>query len=358
MNIASFRLIVHMNIKRAIVFITLMSCLLLQGCLELEQELTVEQNGSGTMRVQYVLSESFTNMVELAEEIKESATGGRTLIEPGLVLNERELQARFAGDGVEIKSSSFEKKEGRLNISFTVAFRDLNALVKTKALQREPISFYRDEKSNLALEMGTQFSAVAMYKNKLPENAMEGFKAVLRVTLPGKVLENNADTVEGTTLEWNYRKDKLQPEVMTASCEGKALEFVALLPNAARRVATAGYVYDPTGKPDPFRPFIMETSRPKEVAEQLLQPLQRYEISQLKLVAIIWGAEAPMAMVEDNAGKGFIISKGSCIGKNDGRVTEILQNELVITEQSSNVFGETKTKEIRVKLREEERKSP
>lgn len=357
MNIASFRLI--RDVKQAAFFLALIfSCFLFQGCLELEQELTVEQNGSGTLKLQYVLNESFTNMVELAEELKQSATGGRTLIEPGLVLNERELQARIAGEGVEIKSSSFEKKDGRLTISFTVAFRDLNALVKTKALQREPISFYRDEKNNLALELGTRFSAVALYKNKLPENAAEGFKAAIKISLPGKVLENNADTVEGTTLTWNYLKDKLQPEVMTAACEGKGLEFVAALPNAPRRVATAGYVYDPTGKPDPFRPFIMEASRPKEIAEQLLQPLQRYELSQLKLVAIMWGADAPVAMVEDNAGKGYIISKGSYIGKNDGRVTEILQNEVVITEQSSNVFGETKTKEIRVKLREEERKSP
>lgn len=357
MNIASFRL--TWDVKRAVFFLALIfSCFLLQGCLELEQELTVEKNGSGTLKLSYVLNESFTNMVELAEELKQSATGGRTLIEPGLVLNEQELRARVAGEGVEITSSSFEKKDGRLTISFTVSFRDLNALVKTKALQREPISFYRDEKNNLALEVGTRFSAVNLYKNKLPENASEGFKATIKIILPGKVLENNADTVEETTLTWNYLKDKLQPEVMTASCEGKGLEFVTALPTTPRRVATAGYVYDPTGKPDPFRPFIMETARPREIAEQMLQPLQRYEVSQLKLVAIIWGPDAPMAMVEDSTGKGYIISKGSYIGKNEGRVTDILQNEVVITEQSSNVFGETKTKEIRVKLREEERKSP
>lgn len=358
MNIASFRPI--RDVRQAVFFLALIfSCsVLLQGCLELEQELTVEKNGAGTLKLSYVLNESFTSMVELAEELKQSATGGRTIIEPGLVLSEQDLRARISGEGVEITSSSFEKKDGRLNISFTISFRDLNTLVKTKALQREPISFYRDEKNNLALEVGTRFSAVGLYKNKLPENASEGFKAVIKITLPGKVLENNADTVEGTTLTWNYFKDKLEPEVMTASCEGVGLEFVAALPSTPRRVATAGYVYDPTGKPDPFRPFILETARPKEIAEQLLQPLQRYEISQLKLVAILWGPDAPLAMVEDSTGKGFIISKGSYIGKNDGRVTDILQNEVVITEQSSNVFGETKTKEIRVKLREEERKSP
>ena len=39
--------------------------------------------------------------------------------------------------------------------------------------------------------------------------------------------------------------------------------------------------------PDPFKPFILEVKRSKEEADKNLQPLQRYELSQLKLVAIV-----------------------------------------------------------------------
>ena len=45
------------------------------------------------------------------------------------------------------------------------------------------------------------------------------------------------------------------------------------------------YVYDPTGKRDPFRSAILgESLRGKEI----LPPLQRREISELKLIGIVW----------------------------------------------------------------------
>ena len=43
----------------------------------------------------------------------------------------------------------------------------------------------------------------------------------------------------------------------------------------------------------------VEIKRSKEEADKALQPLQRYELSQLKLVAIIWNIDNPRALVED-----------------------------------------------------------
>jgi Tfp pilus assembly protein PilP len=52
------------------------------------------------------------------------------------------------------------------------------------------------------------------------------------------------------------------------------------------------------------------------------------------------------------------ISKGSSIGKNQGKVADILKDEIVVSEESTDIFGETKTRSIRIKLHtgEEERK--
>ncbi|MBW1679253.1 MAG: pilus assembly protein PilP [Deltaproteobacteria bacterium] len=124
--------------------------------------------------------------------------------------------------------------------------------------------------------------------------------------------------------------------------------------NQTNRLSTTNpeYIYDPTGKPDPFKPFILETNRPKEIAGKPLHPLQRYDISQLKLVGIICKADNPRALLEDAAGKGYIVVRGSYVGKKDGRISDILENEVIITEKSTNIFGETEIKEIRVKLHE------
>lgn len=99
--------------------------------------------------------------------------------------------------------------------------------------------------------------------------------------------------------------------------------------------------YDPSGKRDPFQPATRPVG-PASIGAQRT-PLQQFELSQLRLVAIIRGAgnsEAPRAVVEDSAGLGYIMRVGTPIGRNDGRVTAIEGDRIVIEEWPMNVFGE------------------
>jgi len=115
----------------------------------------------------------------------------------------------------------------------------------------------------------------------------------------------------------------------------------------------AQYTYNPAGKPDPFKPFIQLT--PVRGASTFpLTPLQKYEINQLKLVAIISSSEGNVALVEDAAGKGFFLKKGVLIGKNDGKVTKVLRDRVIIEEVYQDIFGQTKTSEISLFLQKPE----
>lgn len=109
------------------------------------------------------------------------------------------------------------------------------------------------------------------------------------------------------------------------------------------------YTYNPAGKPDPFKPFLQLTPV-REVSRTPQTPLQKYEISQLKLVAIISTPEGNIAMVEDSAGKGYFLKKGTLIGKNDGKVKKILKDKVIVEEVYLDIFGQTKTHEIPIHL--------
>ena len=106
------------------------------------------------------------------------------------------------------------------------------------------------------------------------------------------------------------------------------------------------YTYNPAGKPDPFKPFIQLTLTKTGVKGVPLTPLQRYETNQLKLVAIIAAREGNVALVEDAAGKGYFLKKGTAIGKNDGKVTQILKDRVVIQELEQDISGQTKQNEV------------
>jgi type IV pilus assembly protein PilP len=113
------------------------------------------------------------------------------------------------------------------------------------------------------------------------------------------------------------------------------------------------FTYDPTGKPDPFVPLVSEIPASRQLAqtaspavsESELTPLQKYDLSELKLVAIILqGNSEPTAMVEDKAGYGYIIKKGMLIGKNNGIINEINGSGVVVDEKTVEATGAQKTK--------------
>jgi type IV pilus assembly protein PilP len=110
------------------------------------------------------------------------------------------------------------------------------------------------------------------------------------------------------------------------------------------------YSYNPVGKPDPFRPFIQLTSAKGGSKTAPLTPLQKYDISQLKLVAIISSPGGNIALVEDVSGKGYFLKKGTWIGKNDGKVTKILKDKVIVEEVYQDIFGQTKTNEVLIFL--------
>ena len=106
------------------------------------------------------------------------------------------------------------------------------------------------------------------------------------------------------------------------------------------------YTYNPVGKPDPFKPFIQITPTKEYSRSVPLTPLQKYETSQLKLVAIITTPEGNVALVEDSAGKGYFLRKGTGIGKNDGKVKIILKDKVIIEEVYEGILGQKKINEI------------
>ncbi len=137
---------------------------------------------------------------------------------------------------------------------------------------------------------------------------------------------------------------------IAAACEGsKPATSVAKAPTApaagAAAVPDAGtptevaqvpyeYVYSPVGKRDPFRsPLLDLVAGPTATGPTACQsPLCRYDLDQFKLVGIVSGMSNPIAMVEDPKGKGWILQRGTQIGRNNGKVTQIRPSSVVVTE--------------------------
>jgi Tfp pilus assembly protein PilP len=116
----------------------------------------------------------------------------------------------------------------------------------------------------------------------------------------------------------------------------------------------AVFSYNPQGLVDPFKPFIQIGASAKPVPGVPRTPLQEYDLSQLKLTAIIWlGSDESRAMVEDSAGKGFTVQKGTYIGKRGGKVKVIHKDRVVVEVPLGTLETGSKTREIVMKMPEE-----
>ena len=70
--------------------------------------------------------------------------------------------------------------------------------------------------------------------------------------------------------------------------------------NEPEKKGEVEYAYNPTGKPDPFKPFIQLTPVKEASRKVPMTPLQRYEVSQLKLVAIMSTPEGNVARTKSS----------------------------------------------------------
>lgn len=112
---------------------------------------------------------------------------------------------------------------------------------------------------------------------------------------------------------------------------------------------TIPFQYRPQGKLDPFKPFIRkELPGQKKADLKFLSPLQRYGIEQLKLIGIMATEDFKKrrAIIQDPKGKSYILMKGTLIGQNNGKVAEILDDQVIVEEKASENSRKVKTKRI------------
>lgn len=104
--------------------------------------------------------------------------------------------------------------------------------------------------------------------------------------------------------------------------------------------APPAYVYNALGRRDPFKALIEVKKIVPVPSAEPLTPLQRVELSQLRLLGVIVGKGEPTAMVSDPGGKSYILKKGIKVGMNNGVVVGIDTAGVAVEEKFYDSAGE------------------
>jgi Tfp pilus assembly protein PilP len=120
----------------------------------------------------------------------------------------------------------------------------------------------------------------------------------------------------------------------------------------------SAYMID--NKIDPFVPLFKDEVRQtapehasaesKNAARTPQSPLETMELEQLKLTGIVSTQHVKKALVEEASGKGYVIEIGTYIGRNGGRVTQIVDDRVIVQEENTDVLGKKNVRERELKL--------
>ena len=205
---------------RTIAFLMVLSAL--TGCVHVEQSLTINPDGSGTLEVNYGMPlETIAQMESLSQQA--SAMEGFTNDTETTSLfdfNEEDIRKDFKDyerHKVTLDSVQTIESNGWKYVNLKVKFAHLKGLSKTELIADRSISLTKNEDGSYvfkqtAPEMANDLTNIegvdqAAIQAMMVE-MMKGFYASLRVNTPGKVLETNAQRQEDQTAIWEFDLEK------------------------------------------------------------------------------------------------------------------------------------------------------
>ncbi len=143
------------------------------------------------------------------------------------------------------------------------------------------------------------------------------------------------------------------PETPQAKTTEPPTETAETLPMVSPEENPEPAGFRPKSERDPFKSFITTRTAVPARAEQtpkIKTPLQRYSLDQLKVVGIISGGKMRKALLEDDVGKGYVVSKGDFVGSEGGRIVAIKKDSIIIESTYRDVLGNKKVRRITKKL--------
>jgi len=168
---------------------------------------------------------------------------------------------------------------------------------------------------------------------------------------------------EGTTQQDSIQPSASAPTTSSSTPEGQEkkrelrLQALKTLMNQDFRYSLVAAIGNP------FVPFVQppqQKASPTELAEGappppvILTPLQKMEIGEIErgFKGVLWTANERKALIEDPTGKGYIVGVGTPIGNQDGVITAIFQDRIVIRQKVWDKTARTfKDEDLVVKLR-------
>ena len=113
-----------------------------------------------------------------------------------------------------------------------------------------------------------------------------------------------------------------------------------------------GYTYDAKSRRDPFQSMVKLLKLSQTRGE--LPPLQRLELTDVKLIGIVSDASGYYGLIQTPDGKGYTVRVGTPMGMNNGTIRLISEQRVVVAEPTIDAHGKMASRDIEILQRPKE----
>ncbi|WP_462319778.1 hypothetical protein [Halochromatium sp.] len=201
------------------------------GCIKVDQTLTLNQDGSGTLDIRYGMSEQAIAQLEAMEKMGQAMqeNGGEPIDMEAdtpfdLDFDEAQVRQEFEAkklEGVEMVSATSETVAGWRYMDLELSFEDLEALKQTDFFDDSELSLSKDAEGNYVLvQRSTEGDAGGDMDDMDPQMLKQmatmfaGMRIANRFVVPTEIIETNATEVDGQTAAWVYDIEN-DPAILT-----------------------------------------------------------------------------------------------------------------------------------------------
>ena len=199
--------------KNLIWIFSLVAIIALTGCIKMEQDITLNKDGSGNVKFVYGMSEQTLKQMEAMKQMSQSEDGAEADDDNPFEFNEDEVKKEFEAmkdQGITLNSVKTTKEDGWQYMNIDFDFKDVTKLEDTSVF--ENVTIIKNADGNYVVsskmdsdDMGGDEGAEQM-KAMLP--MLSGMRIAIKINTPNAIISTTAPIKSKNSAEWVFDVDK------------------------------------------------------------------------------------------------------------------------------------------------------
>jgi hypothetical protein len=198
------------------------------GCLKMEHDLRIKEDGTASYALKYSISEQAITQLRAMDKLKGDLAKASGEPPPGIEMDPllhlfldpddgalREAIKQYEKDGITLRKLEVESRSAWRNVTLTIDVADLEKVAETEFFKTHGFNLKQDKKGRYVLSRDPHINIPGELAD-IPSDEdvkqlipiVAGFKTAVKITTPGRILATTAFRTTLQTASWGFEFDK------------------------------------------------------------------------------------------------------------------------------------------------------